>query len=256
MAAAALVAIAASALPTPASADPVRPARLTWAGADTGAPSVAVVTRDRPDTYLVGIEGTTLIASAPRTNRGVNTRMFVWPKATAPSTDSESCASWNSTGHANVQMGAAVRVTRAGNRVRAITLTQNVVGVQWTFNLHTWDTLRPGDPYRTVEQFDLSQTFLAGGLPPYPWRVCVRVIGSELEFRVWSADESDPGWGDPLRGGQATLPDGWVHAGQTGWYVGHLAAGQSAGLTDLATWSYDPPPPARPPPPRPMGRWW
>lgn len=256
-AAAAAPAAAPRARPVAAAAgETVRQPRLTWAGAGAGPASVAVVTRDRPDTYRIGLRGATLIASAPRDNRGINTRMLVWPKGVRPSTDSESCAAWNATGGPNVQMGAALRVTRAGNRVRAITLTQNVIGVQWAFNLHTWDTLRPGDPYRNVKQFDLSQTFLAGGVPPYPWTVCVRAVGNQVEFRIWAADEPDPGWGDPARGGSATLPEGWVHPGQSGWYVGHLAAGQSAGLTDLATWSYDEPPRAGPLAPRPVPRWW
>jgi hypothetical protein len=169
---------------------------------------------------------------------------MVWPKGVSAVTDGESCASWTGRDGEIVQQGAVLRVLRQGSRVRAVTVTQNVTFVQWTFNVHTWDTDRTDAPHRLVGQVVMKDTFFAGGIPPFPWHLCARAVGDVVSFKLWAGSAPEPRWGDTRAGGSVRLPTGWRFPGQTGWYVGHLKAGDHADFDDLSLWTYDPDPAA------------
>lgn len=222
-----------------------QPRRALWSPTPGWTTGVAVVTRDGSDSYTLATSGTGLHTEALATNTGGNTRVMVWPKGVAAVTDGESCASWTGRDGDVVQQGAVMRVLRQGSRVRAVTVTQNVTFVQWTFNVHTWDTSRGGSPYRMEGQVVMKDTFFADGIPPFPWRLCARAVGDVVSFKLWAGDEAEPQWGDREHGGSVRLPTGWRFPGQTGWYIGHLHAGDHADFDDLSLGTYDPAPRAQ-----------
>jgi hypothetical protein len=146
------------------------------------------------------------------------------------------CATWTSETANTVQQGVAVRVRQTGQRLRAVTVTKNVfANFFWVFNVHTWDTSRHGDPWRLVAQFDMSDVVGdQGGLLPFPWRVCLRVRGRTLSFKVWvPRKEIEPGWGDPVHVRRSRLSARYVFGGVPGWYVGHLRARQTTVFSKL-----------------------
>lgn len=216
--------------------------RPLWSPTDTSTYGTGVLTREGTDAFVASGRPDRLHVEALARNRGTNTRMLVWPKGVARTVSSESCATWTRTERDLVQQGAAFRITRAGSRVRAVTITQNIsFGAYWTFNVHTWDTAR-ARPFALVGQVDL-RSWAEGR--PLPWTVCARLIGNRAEVKAWTSDERVPYWNDRVHGGAVLLPHGWGQAGQTGWYAGHLRAGQHADFTGLGTWTYDLPAPSR-----------
>lgn len=136
------------------------------------------------------------------------------------------CATWATETNRNVQPGLAVRVTRTKGRVRAVTLTKNIVyGLNSVFNVASWDTARRGHPWRKVAQFDLADVVLRpdGKLRALPWRACVRVVGLKLALKIWlPRRSSEPSWSDPIASRHTRLPRSLARAGRSGWYVGHL----------------------------------
>lgn len=138
------------------------------------------------------------------------------------------CATWLRQTSRRAQPGVAVRVVDDGGRVRAVTVTKNIVfGMQSVLNLVTWDTARRGDPWRGVAQFDMAEVLLRDGrLRPLPWRVCLRVHERRAQLRVWLPRRGPrPSWRDPVAARAARLPRAFVLSGRPGWYVGHLPAG-------------------------------
>ncbi|WCO65755.1 hypothetical protein PO878_14720 [Iamia majanohamensis] len=205
------------------------------------------VTRDVGDDIAVESTDLALHTEALPTNTGTNSRMLIWPTGTRAVTDAESCATWTRRDGLYVQQGAALRVTRSGNRVRAVTVTQNIVyGAGWVFNVHTWDTAQ-AKPSTQIGQINLRSTFFADPTRPPPWGFCARVIGDRVAMKIWDADDQqEPAWGDPRHGGAINLPTGWQMPGQAGWYIGHLAAGDSADFAAASTATYDPTPEPEP----------
>ena len=204
----------------------------------------AFLTRDGGDFVQVQAVDTGVHTQALPSNEEGNTRVAFWPTGVDAVTDGESCASWTNRDGELVQQGAALRITRAHGRVRAVTVTQNIMfGAGWIFNVHTWDTARTSEAFRSEGSINLSSTFFADGAPPLPWSFCARVIGDTVEMKLWApADETEPAWGDDQHGGSVTLPAGWRSKGQVGWYVGHLRAADQADFVAATTWTYDPQP--------------
>jgi hypothetical protein len=166
-----------------------------------------------------------------------NRRQVFTERAAAPSTNQTVCATWSHQSEPYIQQGLAVRVRGGpGDRQRAVTLTKNTfTGYFWVFNVLTWDTRRPGDPWREVAQFNLSDVVVQDGQwAPLPWRVCLRVHARTLAFKVWLPDqEPEPAWQDPTHTRRASLPGRFVYPGRPGWYVGHLPAGETTEYADL-----------------------
>lgn len=138
------------------------------------------------------------------------------------------CATWARQTTWRAQPGLAVRVVDNGRRVRAVTLTKNIVfGLQSVLNVVTWDTGRRGDPWRGVAQFDMAEVLLDADhrLRPLPWRVCLRVHERRAQLKVWLPRRGpEPSWQDPEATRSTRLPRAFVRSGHTGWYVGHLPA--------------------------------
>jgi hypothetical protein len=210
----------------------------TYGPTDTSSSNQAVLSPDGPNDYqFVSAPANTAVASLD--NAGGNLRQIFWPADNPVVPDSESCAVWGAQTGTLVQQGAALRITQNGSQVRAVTVTKNIwLGATWIFNFHVWDSTQ-SPPFTQIGQTDLSATLVHAGITtPLPWHFCARVIGDQLEFRVWTAADLEPAWGDPTHGGSATVPAGWLNPGRAGWFVGHLQPGNTAVFTDLATYKW------------------
>lgn len=214
------------------------PRQRLWAAGDSREVAMTFLTRDGDDGYAVAATDDSVRVTAAPGNQAGDTRVLLHRPTTPIVGDGESCATWGERAGDAVQVGAALRIRVAGGAVRAITVTQNIWISPFAFNIHTWDTSRPGRPFALVGQVDLRDRFFAFGLVPFPWRFCARAVGDRVEFKVWSPSEREPRWGDQAHSDGVTLPPGWEAPGQVGWYVGHLSAGDHAVLSDLSTWAY------------------
>ncbi len=216
-----------------------QPARTPlWSGAPSSS-GVAVLTPDGTDRYAIDSTDTGVHAEALPSNSGTNLRVAFWPRGVDAVVDGESCARWSGFTGAITQQGAALRVVRNGSRVRAVTVTQNILyGARWNFNVHVWDTAAD-PPLRKVGDISLTQLFRETGIRGDVW-VCARTLGDRAEVKVWRPWQAEPAWGDPHHGGAVDLPRAFRLRGQVGWYVGHLGPGEHADFSDLSTWTYDP----------------
>ncbi len=218
---------------------------LTYDRTSTSTPLAAAVYPGGGDSFVISGSAGALDIVAPDTNTGGSLREVFWPSGAAVVADSQSCATWTSQHGRFVQQGAAFRIRQESTgRVRAITVSKNVMfGIIWGFNFYSWDTNR--DP--SFAQF--GSTLIPGlldanGVPlPLPWHLCARVIGPTIQFKVWTNSMAEPAWGNSAWGGHATIPTGWTTGGTTGWYIGHLAAGDSAHFDNLRTWRWSGTPP-------------
>lgn len=197
-----------------------------------------VVTPDGTDAYSLALGPRTVRGSAPATNDGGNLRMVWWPSRAPASVDSESCLTWTRRDSVLAQPGVALRVRRDGGRSRAITVTNNITfGARWAWNTHIWES---GRPFRQIGATYLTQAFgdHPTELPPLPWRLCARAIGSTVELKAWPTSRtSEPAWGDARYGGSVALPPGWVFPGRSGWYLGHLHPGDWSEANEIGSWA-------------------
>jgi hypothetical protein len=137
----------------------------------------------------------------------------------------------------------AARILIQGDRTRAVTVTKNVW--QWLtgiYNVHLWDTSNP-EPYLFVAGFDMSGAIGVGDTtsPATARRLCVRVRGRELTFKVWPASAGEPSWSSPVHARSVILPPQGLHSGRPGWYQGHLGPGRLAFHQGMWTSHDDPP---------------
>lgn len=192
-----------------------------------------VLTRDQNDTYSLSLRHGAVTIAAAATNTGRNTRKAFYPTGQSPRADEQSCATWSAQSR-TVQQGAALRVATTNGTTRAVTVTKNLwYYTFWQFNIHLWDTSRPG-VFTQLATFDLSSVFLKSGqLVALPWDLCARVIGDQLSFEAWIDGQTRPAWGDTAHGGSVSLPAGWDYRGNAGWYIGHLQPGDTATFTHL-----------------------
>jgi hypothetical protein len=175
-----------------------------------------VLTPDGTDRYdVAGTRGSELAVTAPASNVGGNLRVGLIDRDAPVATVQTSCATWHSW-HDGTQPGALLRWTGT----RGVTVTKNVWGgAFWVLNVHVWDTSSP-QPYTLVAQFDAPELWSA----PWPWRLCATAAGQQVSFTLdtTAADVT----------GTATVPV-MPGEGRAGWYMGHLAPGRTAVLTDL-----------------------
>jgi hypothetical protein len=209
-------------------------------GSDQQPKRTWVLTPDGADRYVFTAAGSTATVAAPTTNQDGNLRAVFWPTGSPAVADSLACATWTSQHGIDVQQGAALRLrSLPGGRFRAVTVTKNILwGASWNFNVHVWDTAA-NPSFTKVGDFDMSRALRPGGhFLPFPWHVCVRAMGATVELKVWTGAGAEPAWGDAVHTASLQLPPGWTGAGTTGWYLGHLAPGDSARFDDLRTWKY------------------
>ena len=207
----------------------------------------SVLTQDGTDSLALSNTGRTVTMSAPVANKDNNTRQLFWRADTRTTVNESSCEILGNESAERTQPAVALRIATSGKGVRAITVTKNVWGnADYTINIYLWNTTAQGplsDP-DVGKEFVNAKSFTLSGLvaPPntaapnsnakaFPWKMCAKVVGSRLTFRVWPLAERDPGWGNPNYGGTAVLPPGWVYPGQVGGYIAHLNPGDSATFT-------------------------
>lgn len=198
-----------------------------------------VLTQDGADQYSVVKTGGTVTAAAAASNLGSNQRELFWPAGLTERLNGQVCATWASESSSGVQQGVALRIVAGTSATRAVTVTKNVwAGVNWVFNVHVWDSSL-AEPFIDIGQFDLGAVLSnsQGGLYPLPWRLCVRVDGDRLTFKLWvPAVHAEPGWADPVHSRSTSVPAAWNVPGQLGWYVGHLPPAGSATFNGLQLW--------------------
>lgn len=190
---------------------------------------IHVLSQDGTETYTLRSAGSSveIVGPAEDTMPGSNTRILFWNPATEQSIDQQTCATWVSQTANFDQQGGALRVHSVSGHTRAILVTRNVFGHAWIFNVHLWDSALPGIPAMHA-QFDMQNTLLdpaTRSLRALPWRLCARVRGTRLDFKVWPLSSNEPEWTAQHLTGSTTLPQEWVRAGWAGWYAGHLAQG-------------------------------
>jgi hypothetical protein len=186
------------------------------------------LTRDATDVTTLKPWRDSLWISAPSTNAGGNSRTVFHRLSDPLSVDHGSCVTATHSGHP-VQEGVALRISTSAGVTRAVTVTKNVwARADHIYNVHTWDTSR-SQVLHQVASHDMGDA-LAGSSER---RMCARVSGSTVEFKVWTVDLPEPSWGDPVATRAVTLPDGWVRAGRPGWYVGHVPPGGWASYRDM-----------------------
>jgi hypothetical protein len=218
----------------------------TWSHVYNGDTSPAamnslVLTPDGNDVSSVTKAGGTVTMTAPTSNNALsNLRKVFYPSGLADRADEEVCATWDSQSDDKIQEGIAFRITDSNGDVRAVTVTKNVIyGVWWDANVHTWDSAS-SQPFTQIAQFDTSKVTVVGNgqEAPFPWRVCGKVIGATLYFKLWTPDTmTEPSWTDTNYTFTTTIPDGYLNAGQAGFYVGHIPAGGVAAYSSLGIWT-------------------
>jgi peroxiredoxin Q/BCP len=195
------------------------------------------LTSEPPDTIGIDVNGELTIARASTKNTGANTRVAFWQKESAKSMNQQTCATWTRESDPFNQEGAALRMRTVAGVTRGITITKNIYGsATWVFNVHVWDTSGPSSPLPATQiaQFDLSSALVEGfQLRPLPWRICARAVDDVVSFKVWPADEIEPGWASWNHVRAVRLPPGWLGAGTPGWYVAHLRPGEAVRFGEL-----------------------
>jgi hypothetical protein len=163
---------------------------------------------------------------------GGDTREFLYSPDQTNQVDSTVCATIKAT--APFQPGLLVRINSDGpvGQLRALGIDQNVWGPAYNvFNLMTWNASL--DP-----PFALDAQFTIPGLPvnteDFPLNMCARITGRLFQFVVWTAGMVQPNWGDPNWGGSVACPSDIPATGWSGFYLGHLTAGNSATFSDLS----------------------
>jgi hypothetical protein len=193
------------------------------------------MTRPGADVQTYTVDGDTLRFSSPPTNIDANTRMVLARDADVVSDDHQSCATARTPGFPT-QEGAAARVAVNGARVQAVTVTKNVWGnATWVYNIHQWDTARWPGVGPQLASFDMAAAVGRGDSSTEPRRLCLKVDGRTLTFKVWPATRPEPAWGDPTYTRTYTLPADAVYKGRPGWYMGHLPPGTNADYTQITT---------------------
>jgi Calx-beta domain len=226
------VTVLTSARGVPDPIDPsLRGATLTQIVAATGATA---------DTYSVTPSAGAVTVSGNASVTSPNDRMLFWPTSETPTSDQQVCATWSAQQPAQgigvlVQEGLALRFATRDGVTKGITITKNVWGyANYYLIVHVWNS-SVSIPFKTVESVDLNSYLVHGHvLDPLPWNLCARVVGSTLQFEVWTAGDPTPAWGDTTQGATVPLPPGYDFAGVAGWYVGHLAHGDSTTYSNLS----------------------
>ncbi len=197
-----------------------------------------VLTSSNGGRVILNSDGVSTWARANAT--GTDARV-VWADTGLPAmVDQQVCATWQSFGRGVAQPGVALRIRSDGGRVRAITVTNNVVfGLRYGFNVHVWDTAvhtPSGDAVvHQIGGLNLRDAFYPNNrYAPLPWRMCARIRGQRLDVKVWPTRDGLASWGDHRYSATFTVPANFVYAGRPGWYAGHLHHGDAIAQTNQA----------------------
>ena len=209
----------------------VAPAGCSWPD-DEPTWAVSTISSDGDDAYEWSGSADEVVVAAPATDQGINLRQ-VGAADVDPSRDHEACVSWHGPVVDVAQPGIALRIRSDGDRVRAITLTDNI----WSAARHKWNVHLADSASNNVMDLQADEALEGFAsslsmLPDLPWRLCARVRGATFEVKVWALADDEPAWGDPRNGYAVDLPDEWVFEGRPGLYVGHLSPGEETTFTD------------------------
>jgi hypothetical protein len=179
--------------------------------------------------------------SASATNAGTDLRTTFFPSGQVPSESGQVCATWAGPAPPSnlMQQGLAARVqTNTTGTRHAITVTKNIYAyVVWVINVNFWTTSNANPANYSVQtpiQFNYAAVLDPGGvIQPFPWRVCARVAGNTIAADVATGASPPAPFTSPAHVQTATLPTGWDYTGQFGWYIGHLAPGETFNYTGL-----------------------
>lgn len=194
------------------------------------------VTRDGADFYEFNVVDTGVNVQAPSGNSTeANSRVVVWEISTPIERDHEICSTFPNMPWP-IQEGVAVRISAPyGEAGKAIAVMPNVWGYKGTaYNVQLLDLAKPVNSGRW-HPVALHQDFAEElhGNEHESRRICARVVGQTLDFKVWPAHHPEPEWGATSHTRSVTLPPGWVFPGQSGVYIGHLPPGSSITVTDI-----------------------
>ena len=106
-----------------AACEPAAPSLIT----DYKTTTTARLTTDGSDAYGSTSTPTGMVTSAPTSNTGANLRMVGFKKESPTSVNQEACATWTEGDAGISQPGVALRIAAAPSRVRAITVTNNIL---------------------------------------------------------------------------------------------------------------------------------
>lgn len=161
--------------------------------------------------------------TSPEVNIGTNSRTVFGPLEAPRAVDQEVCVTVTHNGGVT-QEGVALRMRTDGRRLRVITITKNIWGLQFDhYNVHTWDMTGVGQPPSIVARLSYDPLRFHGlNSDVAPRRLCAKVAGPQITIKVWNAQDPEPDWSDPDATRTATLSPEWVYEGQPGFYVGHL----------------------------------
>ena len=189
----------------------------------------ATITSDPADVLALSSAAADAVrVDAPATNAGSNSRALFW-RADAPvSRDHSVCATVSHSGWLN-QEGVALRVAASPHGgVRGITVNKNVWAAEHSvYKVMLWDTsdgddhglgIRSSAQHSSVDMRDAVRRSVAADTPR---RLCARVSGATLEWKLWPTDVAEPSWDDPVHTARVTLPGSWVYDGSPGLYIGH-----------------------------------
>lgn len=195
--------------------------------------SQVFITRDGADvTKISSSSADAAHVQAPRDNGGKNSRTLFWRNDAPVTRDHTACATTTHSGGQN-QDGVALRVGPSPHGgTRGITVNRNIwAGAHWIYNVMLWDT-SPGNDHGTgvrtfhqVSAVDQRPAVSKAPSPTAPRRLCARVTGADLEWKVWPTNIDEPAWGDPVHTGSVRLPPAWVYDGSPGLYIGHTPPG-------------------------------
>ena len=203
---------------------------------------------------LSGSENSVTAYANPNVDGGE--REAIWFTNTPVAQDEEACATWNDS-PGITQDGVMLHVTQdSGGIIHGLAVADNIWGGggKWIINVYGVT----GDPDNAIIGIQNGFTFpsvLGTSLftmPPYPWHMCARTVGDQVQFVVWTGTNPEPAYGDPNASGEVTIPSDYQQPGIAGWWLGHIPAGSTHTISNLTTWDDDNPPPTTttaPPPP-------
>ena len=205
--------------------------------------SRATITRDRSDVLALSSAAADAVRiEAPATNVGSNSRVLFWRVDAPVSRDHSVCATVSHSGWLN-QEGVALRVaTSPHGGVRGITVNKNVWAAEHSvYKVMLWDTSN-GDDHglgiRSSAQHasvDMRDAVRRSATPDTPRRLCARVSGATLEWKLWPTDLAEPSWDDPVHTARVVLPSAWVYDGSPGLYIGHTPPDGWADFSGVST---------------------
>lgn len=206
---------------------------------------IAAMSVDGTDSYVYTPDATGLSIAAAPGNTGAETRQVYWDTKTWYR-DLEACQTWDSIPDVSTpeklanpvgevwQPGVALRIapTPSGDQVRALVTNLNIWALAyWSVQVNFWQTTPTGQLNITaINAFDMSAVLGSllvgdGTLAAPPWHLCSRVVADQLTFKIWTGDDPEPAWDDPVHARTVTLPPEDVYSGYAGGYVGHIKPG-------------------------------